>query len=492
MNILLTASEAVPFSKTGGLADVTSALAHALAASGHDVLLILPDYPRLRNEAGWDGYTLTPLKEKVRVYVGKRDVTAKLIEVRRDNSTVRTILVSCPLYFDRPGPYGVDNLDYGDNCERFGFFSQAVLNICRQLDFHADIVHANDWQTGLVPALLDVKYRTFPQLANAASIFTIHNLAFQGLFPGHALMYTGLSPQYFTLQHMEYYGQINLLKTGVTFARKVTTVSPTYAEEIQTTEFGCGLESVLSSRQADLVGITNGIDPEEWNPATDPLLPSHFDVDTWDQPTGKPALKSQLQREFGLPEKPDVPLFGIVSRLTDQKGIDLLIEIGDQLFTRDIQLVLLGTGNPEFETKLEELAQKYPQKCAVTIGFSEPKAHLIEAGSDAFLMPSMFEPCGLNQMYSQRYGTVPIVRLVGGLADTVVDVSAKATSDHTATGFGFRNHTAQNLLDTIDRAISAYRSPELWKQLVETGMKKDFSWTSKANDYLAVYEEALR
>ncbi len=492
MNILLTASEAVPFSKTGGLADVTSALAHALAANGHDVLLVLPDYPSLRSEDGWDGYTLTPLEETVRVHIAKRDVTAKLIEVRRENSSVRTILVSCPLYFDRPGLYGVGNHDFGDNCERFSFFSQAVLNICRQLDFQADIVHANDWQTGLVPALLDVKSRSFPQLAAAASVYTIHNLAFQGLFPGHALVYTGMSPQYFNLQYMEYYGQINLLKTGLTFARKITTVSPTYAEEIQTAEFGCGLEAVLSSRSEDLVGITNGIDPAEWNPATDPLLPSHFDVDSWDQPTGKPALKKHLQSEFGLPQRADVPLFGIVSRLTEQKGIDLLIEAGDEFFSRDVQLVLLGTGNKEFESQLEELSRKYPEKCAVTIGFSEPKAHLIEAGSDAFLMPSQFEPCGLNQMYSQRYGTVPIVRMVGGLADTVIDASSQAVGNATATGFGFRTHTAQTLLDTIDRACSAYRQPALWKQLVETGMRKDFSWATKADDYLAVYEDAIR
>ncbi|WP_166830023.1 glycogen synthase GlgA [Thalassoroseus pseudoceratinae] len=490
MKILLTASEAVPFSKTGGLADVTSALAHAMSANGHDVLLVLPDYPSLRSDDGWKGYTLTPLTETVRVPIGKRDVTAKLLEVRRENSNVRIILVSCPLYFDRPGLYGVDNLDFGDNCERFSFFSHAVLSVCQQLDFHADIVHANDWQTGLVPALLDVKFRSVPQLASAASILTIHNLAFQGVFPEHALMLTGLGSQYFTMQHMEYYGQINLLKTGVTFARKITTVSPTYAEEIQTAEFGCGLEAVLSSRKDDLVGITNGIDPDEWNPATDPLLPSHFNVENWSQSSGKPAVKQHLQSEFGLPERPDVPLFGIVSRLTEQKGIDLLLEIGEEFFSRDVQLVLLGTGNQEFESQLEELGRKYPEKCAIKIGFSEPKAHLIEAGADAFLMPSQFEPCGLNQMYSQRYGTVPIVRLVGGLADTVVDADSKAVNEGVATGFGFRNHTSQNLLDTIDRACSAYRTPTLWKQLVETGMRKDFSWATKADDYLTVYEQA--
>ncbi|MCA9070792.1 MAG: glycogen synthase, partial [Planctomycetaceae bacterium] len=421
MRILFTSSEAVPFAKTGGLADVTSALPKALHQMGHDVTLMIPYYPRQIAKGTAANIPITDLGISIDIPIRSDVVTGRLLESHLPQSDVRIILVDCAEYFDREGLYVSNGRDYIDNCERFVFFSRAVLQAAKELNLRPEIVHANDWQTGLVPALLQIEERGKPSLGQTASVFTIHNLAFQGMFWHFDMPLTGLDWKYFNYQQMEFHGKLNLLKTGIVFSDQLTTVSPSYAQEIQTPEYGCGLDGVLAGRRPDLTGILNGIDLEVWNPETDSALPSNYNVETWQSPEGKPACKKALQRELQLPEQDDVPLFGMISRMTEQKGFDLLRDKMHEFLKRDIQFCFLGTGEPQIEIWLKDLAERYPNRVAVRIEGDESLAHRIEAGSDAYLMPSRFEPCGLNEMYSLRYGTVPIVHGIGGLADTVVD-----------------------------------------------------------------------
>lgn len=495
LRIVLAASEAVPFSKTGGLADVAGALAKALDQLGHDVTLIIPDYFLIRN-------SIRNLPEVVEtglrfsVSMSGRPVTGSVSWTQLPGTSARVLLVRQPEYFDRRQIYQEHGHGYVDNCERFCFFSRAVLEICRQMVLRPDILHCNDWQTGIIPALLHSQYSALPGFETTASVMTIHNMAYQGRFWHFDMPLTGMDWKYFNHHQMEAWGDLNLLKTGIAFADQITTVSPTYAQEICSSDYGYGLEGLLRYRRNDLVGILNGIDDEVWNPETDRLLPSRYNAET--VKSGKAACRKHLQQRLQLPLRDDVPVFGMVSRMADQKGFDLVMGSIERLLGHDLQMVFLGTGDPRYEAQLRSLAARYPDKVAAEIGFDESLAHQIEAGADAFLMPSLFEPCGLNQMYSLRYGTVPIVRNTGGLADSVVNFhpehdTAKSSlaSLDVATGFKFTDYTQEAFAATVERALAAWHQPDVWSKLIRNGMAGDWSWKHSAAQYVATYHRAL-
>ena len=491
MNIVLASSEAVPWSKTGGLADVSAALPAALAAAGQDVTLVVPHYPSVTAARGVsiEGAEQGP---ELCVPVGAEQIIGRTLILRPDSPDKPTVvLIDQPALFDRPALY-VDpetGRDYTDNCRRFVFFSRAVMEACLALNLSPDILHVNDWQTGLIPALLQTRYRWQPGFEHTASVMTLHNLAFHGSFWHLDMPLTGIDWSYFNFRQMEAWGNLNLLKTGIVFSDHITTVSPSYAAEIQTTEFGCGLESVLIEHNSQLTGILNGIDTAEWNPQTDPALTCNYNVETVHR--GKPQCRRQLQEQLGLDTVENAPLFGMISRLTEQKGVSLLCECLEEALKLDIQLAVLGTGDAALESILTEFAERHPGRVAVVIGYNEQLAHRIEAGCDAYLMPSRFEPCGLNQMYSMRYGTVPVVRSVGGLADSVVDATQENLENGTATGLKFSDYRSDVLLSRIRRAVELYHDRPRWHQLMETGMRQDFSWLQSARKYLKVYESAL-
>jgi len=490
MRILLASSEVVPFSKTGGLADVAAALPKALAALGHEVMVVVPNYPQIQQKLLKNGPPITTTGQVLRIPVGQREVQGQVFRSFLPGSSVSVYLIDQPEYFDRPQLYGDRNGDYTDNCARFVFFSRAVLELVRSFDEPVDILHANDWQTALLPILLKTEYRLLPGFEETASIFTLHNMAFQGQFWHWDMLLTGIDWKYFNWRQLEFFGNLNLLKGGITFADMITTVSPTYAREIQTPEFGYGLNGVLSARRNDLAGILNGCDTEIWNPQTDNYLAARYDSKTFT--TGKAACKKALQQRLGLPLRPDVPLFGMISRMTSQKGFDLIAEAAPMLCQLDAQFAFLGSGEPTYEQMLSRLATQFPQNVAVTLGYDEPLSHAIEGGSDVFLMPSQFEPCGLNQMYSLIYGTPPIVRSVGGLADSVVDASPNNLKDGIANGFSFHDYRSDVLVDQIRRAISLYHDRQTWNQLIQTGMQRDWSWKRSAGEYVRVYTQAKK
>ncbi|WP_165224954.1 glycogen synthase GlgA [Aquisphaera insulae] len=486
MNIVCVASEAVPFAKTGGLADVAAALPRALRLLGHDVRLFIPCYRRVWNagpEIRGTGLTLE-------VPVGSQVVRAFLHESRLPGSEVPVYLVDRPEYFDRDDLYQVGGRDFDDNCERFVFFDRAVLESIRLLGIRPDIVHCNDWQTGLIPLYLKTLYRRYPELADAGSLLTIHNLAYLGLFWHWDMPLTGLDWKYFNHRAMEFYGRLSFMKTGLVFSDILTTVSPTYAREIQTPALGCGLDGLLRDRAADLHGIVNGIEPQLWSPARETMLARNYDAATVRE--GKAACKAWLQERAGLPRRPEVPLLAQIGRLDPQKGWDLLAEVADRLLDRDVQLVVLGTGHPKYHDLLGQLASRHEGKVWAYLGFSDDLAHQIEAGADLFLMPSLFEPCGLNQLYSLTHGTVPLVRATGGLADTVVNLDPWTLGNGTATGFSFVEPTAGSLWNAIETALATWENRSVWEALVRNGMKADWSWEHSARDYVRLYEEIAR
>lgn len=489
MRIVLASSEVVPYSKTGGLADVAAALPKALSQTGHDISVVTPYYPQVLRKNGADTSSFETLSQTIRVGVGPKQVEAKILRAVLPGSNVKVYLIDQPIYFDRPGLYVENDHDFRDNSERFIFFSRAVMEATRVLGLNPDIVHANDWQTGLIPALVNIEYRGTPGFENTATIFTIHNMAFQGQFWHWDMLLTGLDWKFFNWRQMECYGHLNLLKTGITFADLVTTVSPTYAREIQTPEFGCGLNGALSTRHDDLFGILNGVDTEVWNPSTDTHIAKNYSATSLMD--GKLACKVALQQRLGLPVRPSVMLIGSISRMTHQKGFQLLEQCAGMLLDQDVQFVFLGSGEPRFEAMLQKMAHDHPTKVATTVGYDEPLSHQIESGADAFLMPSEFEPCGLNQMYSLIYGTVPIVRAVGGLADSVVDASDENLANQTANGFSFREFRSDVLFWNICRARAMFADKQKWNQLQQTGMKRDWSWKHSASEYGRVYEQAL-
>lgn len=484
MRILMASSEAVPFAKTGGLADVASGLSRALADEGHDVTLVLPLYRRFIAE---------PQRGEPVAMVGvdlrHTRVQATIRRTLLPGTSVEVLLVDQPNFYDRRQLYTEKGMDYPDNAERFLFFSRAVLEIAQTLT-RPHVVHANDWQTGLIPALVKHGREQGGQFAGIGTVLTIHNMAFHGQFPGWQMELTGLPQHYFNWQQMEYYGHLNLLKTGISMADMVTTVSPTYAREICKPDFGYGLDPLLLMRGSSLVGILNGVDMQEWNPAIDPHLEGRYTVETVRE--GKAACKRALQQELGLQQRQEPMLLGMISRLTDQKGLDLIVYKADELMQADIQLVFLGTGDRHFEDALRALQGRYPGRVAVQVGFNEGLAHRIEAACDAYLMPSRFEPCGLNQQYSLIYGTPPIVHAVGGLADSVVDASPENIQNGTATGFQFFHYNADAFLDAVWRAVGLFQfNPQDWEKVVQNGMRRDSSWKQSARDYLQVYQRAM-
>jgi starch synthase len=482
----MATSEAAPFAKTGGLADVCGALPIEIARLGHHVALFLPAYRQALN----CGCEVRPLGIGISANIGRKRVTGRLLKSHLPGSSVPVYLVEQDDYFHRDALYGVNGADYIDNCERFVFFCRAVMEAIRLLGLEPDILHAHDWQTGLLPAYLATEYRGVPGYENTASVFTIHNLGYQGKFWHWDMELTGLDWKYFNWQQMEYYGHLNLLKTGLVFADALTTVSPRYAEEIQQEGLGCGLEGVLHHRREVLTGILNGVDYRDWNPATDPHLVARYSASDM---SGKAACKSALQNEIGLAELPQVPVVGMVGRLSDQKGFDLASGIIQQwVESSDVQWAILGTGEPKYHEMLWELAHLHPEKVGVRLEFSEPLAHRIIAGADMFLMPSKYEPCGLTQLYSLHYGTVPVVRATGGLVDTVVDADESNLAAGRATGFGFTEYSTKALGRTLERACQLFRNERLWRQLQLTGMAQDFSWGRSARQYLALYEATLR
>lgn len=485
MNILFATSEVYPFAKTGGLADVSSALPAALSRLGNKTCVIMPAY----KQAIQSGQNIWPIGVDFAIPIWNKTVYGSLLESRLPGTDVPLYLVMQDQYYDRDGLYNYKDEDFSDNCERFVFFSRAVLESIRLLGLEIDILHSNDWQTGLVPAYLEILYRPFQRYKDITSIHTIHNLAYQGVFWHWDMCLTGIDWKFFTHEKMEFYGKLNLLKTALMFARGITTVSPTYAKEIQTPDFGCALDGVLRHRSNDLQGILNGIDTDLWNPATDKWTPAHFDTsNVFEQ---KPLCKSALQREMGLPERDDSPVIGIVGRLAQQKGIDLIAEvIPHWVEEHDVQWAILGTGDPWLEQRLQALAAQYPRNVSVKLTFCDHSSHLIEAGSDMFAMPSRYEPCGLNQMYSLAYGTLPIVRQTGGLADTIVHLTPDTLADGTANGFSFCDADISGLNWAIEQAVRCYKTDRpTWQKMMLNGMGQDFSWRHSAQQYIEFYEK---
>lgn len=482
MNVLFATPECAPYVKTGGLGDVSGALPATLARLGHDVHVLMPAYRGMRvsGEIG-DGVELPPHGPWP---------AAQLVPVKVA-SGVTLLLLACPALYQRPGGPYVDasGQDYHDNALRFGLLSRiaALLGTAHSplRGWRADVVHANDWPTALAPLYLAQARALAPHEETAASVLTIHNLAFQGVFPMGAADLLGVPQHWRGMDGVEFWGQLSMLKGGLLFADAITTVSPTYAREIQTEAHGVGLDGVLRSRAQRLYGILNGIDPGTWDPATDALLPHHY---TRKNLHGKALCKAGLQARMGLPADRAAPLFAVVSRLTAQKGIDLVLQTLPRLLSAGAQLVVLGQGEAALQESLLAAARKHPRQVAVQVGFDEGLAHLIEAGADAFLMPSRFEPCGLNQMYSQAYGTPPIVGPVGGLLDSVVDASADPAQ---GTGFVMTGADADGLDDALARALRSWREPARWQRMQANGMARNFGLDDSAAQYLQVYQRAL-
>ena len=484
LRILLVSPEAVPFAKTGGLADVAGALPKALTALGHDARLIMPLYP----QSGRNKFEIKECSSGLKAEIGGRQEPFVLFADHTEGRTFETMFIDHPGFFNRPELYRDPRTgkDWDDNDERFGFFSKAVLESCRASGFKPDIVHCNDWQSGLIPALMRID-PGYSEFAKVASLFSIHNIAYQGNFPQESFIKLDLDWTHFAPgKGMEFWGMVSYLKAGIWYADLLNTVSRRYAREIQSSnEYGYGFEGILRARAEDLFGILNGIDDDVWNPARDELIPASF---TPDKLAGKAKCKIALRNRTKLPNvRRDVPVIGIISRLADQKGFDLIAQVADQLMALDIQMVVLGTGEQKYHDLFTQLQTKYPQRLSVTFGFDNELAHLIEAGSDMFLMPSKYEPCGLNQMYSLKYGTIPIVRETGGLADTVENANpARATG----TGFLFRNYDSREMLNTVKFAIEVYRDKNVWEIMMIRGMRQDFSWKSSAEKYVELYQRA--
>jgi len=475
MRILLASSEIHPYSKSGGLADMVGALAKFLARAGHEVGVVTPLYRGIRQKFP----EIEPFDWKLSFPLGKGWAEGG-VWVKRDGR-LTIYFVDQPQFFDRAGLYTEGGADYPDNAERFAFFSKAVVNLARYLPLQPELVHLHDWQCCLAPALmLDQKLRdrwaTMPP-----TCLTIHNLAYQGTFPGGKYALTNLPLDYFHPEGMEFYRSLNFLKAGITFSDIITTVSPRYAREITTETYGCGLDGALRNRQGDLFGILNGVDYEEWKTVGNPHLPHAYSVEDL---SGKAACKAALQKEMGLPVEPGVPLFGTVSRLTSQKGVDIQLGALEEMLASGMQFVLLGSGEREWENAYRRLADRFPGKCAVRLGFDLALSHQIEAACDFYLMPSQFEPCGLNQMYSLRYGTPPVVRVTGGLDDSVTDIIENL---ELADGIKFFEYSSRALAKAIRKALVLYEDKPLLHHYRVNGMTRDFSWNRTAGEYERVY-----
>jgi starch synthase len=477
MKILFVASEGLPYSKTGGLADVIEGLPRALREMGHEIAVLLPRYRG--NKAS------SVLVSSVTIALSNQLRFPAFLEGKGVDG-VRYFFVDDPEYFERAQLYGDRNGDYPDNAERFAEFSRAAIEFVKRV-WLPDVIHCHDWQAALVPVLLRTQHANDPAVRSLPSVLTIHNLAYQGVFPRTALDSIGLPPQLFTMDTLEFYGRVNYLKGGLIYADYLTTVSRRYAREIQTPEYGAGLEGVIRNRGERLVGILNGVDYAIWSPEADSLIAQNYSVHNM---AGKKMCKKDILALFKLPDESlERPLLGIISRFVDQKGFDLIAEIAERLVRENVSIIALGTGQPVYEKMLKAFAEKHQDKVAVKVGFDNALAHKIEAGADIFLMPSRFEPCGLNQIYSLRYGTVPVVRATGGLDDTVQNYDGETAQ---GTGFKFEEYSGAQLLDAIRRALATFRDPKIWQIIQSNGMAKDFSWKTSAASYVTLYEAAKR
>jgi len=478
---VVVASEAHPFATTGGLAEVAGGLPRALTRLGHRVTLIVPHYPRARSRTNG----IPPFEapgETVGLGFGRRQQRVGFHRHELQPG-LTAVLVDVPELFDREELYGTaDTGDYPDNAYRFAVFSRATLEYLRLRGERPSIIHAHDWQAGLVPAYQKMLFSPDPTIGGVPVVFTIHNLAFQGIHPASVLEDIGLPSEVLHIQGMEFWGQVSYLKAGVNFSERLTTVSPRYAREILSPEYGFGFDGILARRADDLTGILNGIDSERWNPAADPYLPATY---SGDDLTGKRAVKRALLADAGIDASDALlarPVIGLVSRLTDQKGLDLFAAAAGELMTLDATWILLGSGERRYEELWTQLGRTHPDRVSSTIGYEERLEHLIEGGADMFLMPSQFEPCGLNQLHSLRYGTLPIVRATGGLDDTVADAAAPG-----GTGFKFAEYTPAALLAAVRRALAAYQDRAAWGALQRNAMRQDYSWDAAAGEYVKVY-----
>ena len=481
LRVLFVTPEAVPFAKTGGLADVAGSLPKFLQKIGCELKLVMPYYRMVKKS----GFPIQYLGNEIEIPIGDEILRAEIYQGYL-NHDIPIYFIGRDEFFDREYLYSTPKGDYFDNAERFIFFSKTVPTLCQHIGFSPDIIHHHEWQTGLIPAYLKSIYRNDPLFYPTAVVFTIHNIAYQGLFKKEKFWLTRLPMEMYNPEGIEFWERINFMKAGIVYADVINTVSKKYSEEIQTSEYGYGLEGILKKREEDLYGIVNGVDYQEWDPSHDPQLIVGYDLNHL---SGKRECKKDLLKELNLPlSLESSPLLGMISRLADQKGFDLLVEILEELFTLDIGFVLLGTGEQKYHDLFTQVAQKYPQKAGIRIAYDDRLAHKIEAGADLFLMPSKYEPCGLNQIYSLKYGTIPIVRATGGLDDTIMNYDPTTRRGN---GFKFIRYDAKEFLNQIKVAIGFYSQPEHWKELVHNAMTSDFSWQRSAEAYLQLYRKAL-
>jgi len=490
VHIVFAASECVPFAKTGGLADVVGALPQALAAQGHTVSVFLPRYKQIKKMQPDDDVVIPSLtipfdfyNRFVRILYGGRWGDGRLSV---DGGVVEYFFVDCPELFDRDGLYGPAGGDYLDNYERFGLFSRAVIEACKQMGV-PDVFHVHDWQAAMVAVYLRSLYFFDPVFQMVPCVLTIHNAAYQGTFPPTTMQHLLLPWEMFTLDKMEHYDKMNFLKGGIVYADAITTVSRKYAEEIQTPAYGEGLDPILAGRARDLSGILNGVDYAEWDPAIDVHIAARYSPDSL---TGKQTCRHDLLKTFGLEKVTErTAVIGIVSRFATQKGFDLIAEVLEDLLKEDVVLVAVGSGEARYEEMFRAMQKKYPKQVRVKVVYDNVLAHKIEAGADIFLMPSRYEPCGLNQIYSLKYGTVPVVAATGGLDDTIEEWDAVTG---TGTGFKFSGHSAEALLEALHLAVKTFGEPRAWRRLMLNGMARNFAWSGPAKEYVKVYEKAMQ
>ncbi len=498
LSILLASPEVVGFAKTGGLAEVCGYLPAALSRLGHQIAVIMPLYRIVRQL----GYPMTPIYPPLSIPMRGQTISVRLWKAQLPNSEASIYFVEHPDLFERDDPTrgrGIyqfvqpdgKKIDYPDNCGRYSLFCRAVMEAIPLLGMNVDILHANDWQTGLLPVYLQELYQHRPGFRQIRCLLTIHNLAYQGVFKSWEYPVTGLSWKLFNHQQLEFYGHLNFLKAGLVFADWINTVSPTYSKEIQTPEFGCGLEGVLSERTHRLSGIVNGVDYHVWNSQSDMNLPERYDRETFAH--GKAICKAKLQEEFQLPVDSSKPILGMIARLVEQKGISLVLKGAESIFSRGVQIIILGEGDAEYHKQLKKLKERYPHQLGLYLGFDEGLAHRVEAGSDLYLMPSSFEPSGLNQLYSLRYGTPPIVRATGGLADTIVDTTPETIHTDRATGFHFKEYTTEAFLSGVHRALDFYWTEhDRFRQIIRCGMRQDWSWDRSAKEYESLFYQMVQ
>ncbi len=485
LRVLFVTAEVTPFARTGGLGDMTAALSQVLSALGHDVRLVIPLYQTVRD----GGFALTEVATDLSVPLVTGRRTARVWQGsfagREGPADVPVYFIEQDDYFARPGLYGDETGDYADNAQRFVFFCRAALALAERLEWFPQVFHCHDWHTALVPAFLRFLPGLAARVSAAAALFTIHNLAYQGWFPAWAFGITGLPLSLFRVGGVEFFGLMNFMKAGLYYADQLSTVSPTYAQEICTPELGFGLDGVLRDRREVLTGILNGVDYQGWNPATDPALAAHYSAADL---TGKAVCKRALLRTYEMPEDLAAPLVGLISRFVDQKGVDLVADAIDRLLTLGLRLVVLGSGEARYERRFAELGRRYPARVGVRLGFNDALAHQIQAGSDCLLMPSRYEPCGLTQLYSLRYGTIPIVRATGGLRDTVVPFDPASGQ---GTGFVFQEPRAEALVEAVGTARRVFADRQAWLRLMHSAMAQDFSWGQSAARYLDLYRRAI-